>query len=104
MPSYSTQITTNNNIQFIGDLTVYSIAKDWWLSEDKNTLSALNKQLPITVSLKGLTRIDSAGLAWLINIVRDSKSEGFEVFFTHITDELTNLAKISDVSTLLSVQ
>jgi len=103
MASYSTQITTNHNIPLTCVLTVYSIAKDWWLSEDKNTLSALNKQLPITFSLKGLTRIDSAGLAWLINIVRDSKSKGFDVFFTDIPDEVTNLAKISDVSTLLPV-
>jgi phospholipid transport system transporter-binding protein len=104
MSSYSTSVDAENKVTFDGDLTMYSIHKDWWLSEGKHTLSALNKQSPITFNLERLTRIDSAGLAWLINIVRDSQAKGFKVFFTHIPDDLANLAKISDASALLPVQ
>lgn len=104
MSGYSASIGAENQIKLSGDLTMYSIGKDWWLSTEKHMLANLDKQLPLSFDLQALTRSDSAGLAWLINIVRDSQSKGFKVVFKNIPEELANLAKISDASALLPLQ
>lgn len=104
MSGYSANIGTENNVTLSGDLTMYSISKDWWRCTDKQKLASLDNKTPITFDLQGLSRSDSAGLAWLINIVRDSQYKGFQVIFKNIPEELANLAKISDASALLPVQ
>ena len=104
MQSYSANIDSDNMVKVIGDLTMYTIKLDWWQEQSKKVLQSLNKQAPIVFNLDGLTLSDSAGLAWLINIVRDSQKHGYKVIFQNIPEELSNLAKISDASPLLPVQ
>jgi phospholipid transport system transporter-binding protein len=104
MSNYSVELQSENKLVLRGELTRYNITQDWWSKQSSSLLKALSSKSPITVDLNGLERTDSAGLAWLINLVRDSKQQGFTVYFENIPDELNNLAKISDASTLLPLQ
>ena len=104
MGLYTTEVGSDNVIRVTGDLTMYTIKSDWWQEQGKQQIKSLSQQSPIVFNLEGLTRSDSAGLAWLINIVRDSRTQGFSVKFTNIPTELANLAKISDASPLLPLQ
>lgn len=101
---YQISVQSNNQVALSGDLTMYSIHSDWLSHHQQQTLGSLKKSEPITFDLAKIQRIDSAGLAWLVNIVRDVKAAGFSLIFTNTPSELLNLAKISDVSTLLPLE
>lgn len=49
-------------------------------------------------------RVDSAGLAWILNAIRDGKREGINVSLRELPEKLRKLAKISDVDGFLPVE
>jgi ABC-type transporter Mla MlaB component len=49
-------------------------------------------------------RADSAGLAWLINAVRDAKQNGVSMSLYKMPEKLRKLAKISDADSFLPVE
>lgn len=58
----------------------------------------------IKIELSGLEHVDTAGLAWLINLLRVFKQSNIQWQLQNIPETMTNLAKISDVDSILSVQ
>jgi phospholipid transport system transporter-binding protein len=56
------------------------------------------------LDMSGIAHTDTAGLAWLINLLRDCKQQNILVGLRNIPETLVNLAKISDVDSFLSVQ
>ncbi|MBT0585433.1 STAS domain-containing protein [Alteromonas oceanisediminis] len=101
---YSVEAADSQTVMIRGDLTMYTLRKDWWEAHAGDVLPSLDKEQTITVDLTDLKRSDSAGLAWLINLVRDTKANGVSIVFSHIPNELVNLAKISDASALLPLK
>lgn len=57
----------------------------------------------LTVDLSQLTRIDTAGLAWLVLMFKQANHTQTNVKLVHPSDALTNLAKLSDVDKLLGL-
>ena len=57
---------------------------------------------PLTVDLSHVTHVDSAGLAWLINLKRDANACKVEVIFSQIPDNLRDLAALSNAESLLT--
>ena len=104
MSNYSLTFKDDNLIAIRGELTMYSIRKDWWPSEGKDAVEKLDKKRPILFDLHNIERIDSAGLAWLINLIRDCKTANLKVKFTNVPEDLLNIAKISDASALLPLE
>ncbi|WP_100656674.1 STAS domain-containing protein [Alteromonas flava] len=104
MTPYSIAVQGGNTLQISGDLTMYTLNKDWWPSASKETLLQLQKQSTIYIALGNVTRIDSAGLAWLLNLIRDAKNAGIAAKLQDPPKELLNLAKISDASPLLPLE
>lgn len=100
--SFTTQLR-DGVLLITGDLTKYSIGKDWWVSEGKNASSQLNSGA-LTVDLSEVDRADSAGLAWLINLIRDCKTNKIPVVLKKVPSDLLDLAKISDASDLLPLE
>lgn len=47
---------------------------------------------------------DTAGLAWLMNLLKQARSQGLKCELKGLPKTLVNLAKISDVDGFLSVQ
>lgn len=56
------------------------------------------------LDMSGVVHSDTAGLAWLINLLRDCKQQNIPLVLKNIPETLVNLAKISDVDGFLSVQ
>ena len=54
--------------------------------------------------LQGISQADTAGLAWLINLLRDCKSQNIQFTLSNVPETLINLAKISDVDGFLPLQ
>lgn len=100
---FTVAIDKDNQVAISGDLTMYSIEKDWLVS-NKQVLQSFDKSRSVGVDLSAVNRIDSAGLAWLVNIVRDVKGAGFSLIFKNTPSELLNLAKISDAAPLLPLE
>ncbi|WP_158972144.1 lipid asymmetry maintenance protein MlaB [Paraglaciecola sp. L3A3] len=57
-----------------------------------------------TLDMSGIEHTDTAGLAWLINLLKDCNQKNIKFVIKDIPETLVNLAKISDVDSFLSVQ
>ncbi|MEO8444644.1 MAG: STAS domain-containing protein [Gammaproteobacteria bacterium] len=55
-----------------------------------------------TVSLGGISSVDSAGLALLLEWLRLARSEGRSLAFEHIPEKLLAIARLSGVESLLT--
>ena len=53
------------------------------------------------IDLSAVSKIDTAGLAWLLSIVEQHKSISGTLHFTHLSGELVKLAQLSGVDTFL---
>lgn len=58
----------------------------------------------ITLNMAAVSHVDTAGLAWLINVLKDTRRRNVPVQLKDVPQTLLNLAKISDVDSFLSVQ
>lgn len=97
------QLNDEGVLHIHGHLDRDTLAKNWWgmlSSTEQSTLIAKGK---CVLDLSDVERIDSAGLAWLINAVRDGKRNQVNVVLEKVPDKLLKLAKISDVDALLPV-
>tara|TARA_B100002003_G_scaffold220424_1_gene222769 strand:+ start:398 stop:706 length:309 start_codon:yes stop_codon:yes gene_type:complete len=98
------QLGENGIVHIHGHLDRDTLAKNWWDMLSSAEKSALAKQGRCILDLGDVERIDSAGLAWLINAVRDGKGNHVDVVLAQVPEKLLKLAKISDVDTLLPVE
>jgi phospholipid transport system transporter-binding protein len=62
------------------------------------------QQQPVVLDMQHISHVDTAGLAWLINLMRDCLTENVRFSITNAPQTLINLAKISDVEVLLPLQ
>lgn len=65
-------------------------------------LPQILKETSLTVDLSGIEVIDSAGLAVLINLLRDCKQHNITVRFERVPDKLRHLAALSNADELLN--
>lgn len=98
------QVDDKGVIRVHGHLDRDTLAKNWWPSLSSSERSMLEKNSQCTFDLAEVERVDSAGLAWLINAIRDGRQHGVKVQLTDVPEKLMKLAKISDVDTLLPVE
>lgn len=75
----------------------------YWLTRVEDIEQAGLKQ-PVLVDLSGITHSDTAGLAWIINLLRDCQTQNIQFKLRNVPDTLINLAKISDVEAFLPLQ
>ncbi|MDU0352821.1 STAS domain-containing protein [Paraglaciecola aquimarina] len=57
-----------------------------------------------TLDMSGIVHADTTGLAWLLNLLKDCQQRNIELEIVGTPETLVNLAKISDVDALLSLQ
>lgn len=66
--------------------------------------SQTSKTESAILDMSGIAHADTAGLAWLINLLKNCKQQNILLELKNIPETLVNLAKISDVDGFLSVQ
>lgn len=89
------------HLSIIGELDQTVLTGDYWpnVSEgDKQTLLAAKQ---VNVNLSAVERADTAGLAWLINLIKDAKAHKVKVSFQSVPDKLLNLADLSGAKEML---
>ncbi len=77
------------------------LVKNWWDMLDTQQRQQLSSSKQCEFDLSGVERIDSAGLAWLINAIRDGRQQGISLTLTDAPAKLIKLAKISEMDNLL---
>jgi phospholipid transport system transporter-binding protein len=58
----------------------------------------------LEIDLSGVSRVDSAGLALLVEWLRRAKGQGKTIVFRHIPDQLRAIARVSDLEGILPVE
>ena len=66
--------------------------------------NAAAKNATAIVDLSKVTKIDTAGLAWLLSMVEKANILSCPLNFAHIPDDLITLAKLSSVDSFLPLQ
>ena len=90
-----------------GDLNRNTIAKsDALVTLGQNIQSNQNNSSvhAFTLDMLGVSNSDTAGLAWLMNFLKDNQQQNVHFELKNIPKSLRKLAKISDVDSFLSVQ
>jgi phospholipid transport system transporter-binding protein len=90
-----------------GELNCNTIAKSDALARLKQSIQNNQENSSNSVStldLSGVSHSDTAGLAWLMNFLKDNQQQNVQFELKNIPENLIKLAKISDVDGFLSVQ
>lgn len=66
-------------------------------------MNMLGREL-VTVDLKGVTRADSAGLALLVEWLRESESAGNRIEFVNVPAQLLSIARVCGLEQILSLK
>jgi phospholipid transport system transporter-binding protein len=87
-----------------GEFNRNTIAKSEVLASlEKSNLNNSGEGV-FTLDMSGVSHSDTAGLAWLMNFLKDSQQHNIHFEIKNIPESLIKLAKISDVDCFLSVQ
>jgi|TARA_Y100000296_G_scaffold9826_1_gene11333 phospholipid transport system transporter-binding protein len=98
------EVNDKGNIVVHGHLDRETLSKNFWESLNGNERSALITKKRCQIDLSDVERADSAGLAWLINAVRDAKQNGVSMTLYKMPEKLQKLAKISNANSFLPVE
>lgn len=98
------EVNDKGSVVIHGHLDRDTLSKNFWESLSSNDRNALIQNKSCVVDLSDVERADSAGLAWLINAVRDAKQNGVSMTLHEMPEKLHKLAKISDADSFLPVK
>ncbi len=62
---------------------------------------AMNGRGDIEIDLKGVTRADSAGLALLVELLRESSRKDRRIAFSHVPAQLLSIARVCGLEEIL---
>lgn len=65
---------------------------------------AIGEASKLTIDLSGVTRADSAGLSLLLSWIRRAHASQRQLNFTHVPNQLLNIARVSGVAELLNLE
>lgn len=70
---------------------------------NKNKSQALLKKDKVILDLSKVTKVDTAGLAWLIFIIEQADFHSCNLSFVNLSSDLLKLAKLCSVDTFLPI-
>ena len=95
--------TSDGTFLLSGELNRDTVMQ-YWPNCLEELLAASRKEDALVLDLAGIKDSDTAGLAWLLNLLRDSKKLNLRFSVKNLPDTLGKLAKISDVDGFLPLQ
>jgi phospholipid transport system transporter-binding protein len=93
------EVTGDSRCRVTGRMT-FETASGLW----EQSRRALNGRQITTVDLSGVTAVDSAGLALLLEWVSWARQQGLRLQFPGFPDKLRALARLSEVESLLGLE
>tara|TARA_A200000113_G_scaffold170171_1_gene155075 strand:+ start:74 stop:382 length:309 start_codon:yes stop_codon:yes gene_type:complete len=98
------EVTEQGNVVVHGHLDRDTLSSNFWTELSSQQREKLRSRKASTIDLSDVERADSAGLAWLINAVRDSRQNGVSITLYKMPEKLHKLAKISDADSFLPLE
>ena len=89
---------SDDSALFVGELSRETVGK-----LTKKDIKALTRQQSLSVDLQQVTKVDTAGLAWLLLLVEKSKQSNCHLKFINFPDNLHKLAQLSAVDSFLPI-
>jgi phospholipid transport system transporter-binding protein len=89
-------IQQNEVLVVTGELTLKTVTKSF----EKKSYQLLTKQIKL-LDFKAVSKVDTAGLAWLLMMIEHAKKQSQLIHFINTPNELIRLAKLSAVDTFL---
>lgn len=83
-------------------LTRDTLFEDGWKALSKTDIAALKTVENLCMDLSKVGSVDSAGLAWLLNLKRDALHDRVSITFSAVPDKLHQLAALSGVCSLIN--
>lgn len=103
MTPVSIESNNNGRFTFSGELNRNTVSNCWPDAGKVLHLAKKNNQ-QATLDLAKISHIDTAGLAWLVNLIAEQKQLEQPLSLVNCPDSLLKLAKISDVDGLLPLE
>ncbi|MFS1701732.1 lipid asymmetry maintenance protein MlaB [Alteromonas sp. AMM-1] len=97
-------MSTVSVIALNGALDRQSLTKDWWALLSNADKQSYRQAGACTFDFSQVERVDSAGLAWTINAIRDGRAQGIKITLCNLPEKMLKLAKISEIDAFLPVQ
>lgn len=91
--------STVTPVELSGELTRHSI-----MQIKKESINKLLSSSAITLDLAQITRIDTAGLAWLFYLLEQASTLNCQLLFVNIPTKLNKLISLSGVEGFLPVE
>mgnify|MGYP003915062961 FL=1 len=82
-----------------GELTRHTITRGFERASKRLQVEAFSN-----VDLTEVSRVDTAGLAWLLSLVENAKLSERQLSFSSVSNDLLKLAKLTGVETFLQVK
>jgi len=95
------KITLNiakNNVEIAGELTRQTV-----MQIPKTTIKQIVTQQCSVLDLQQVTRIDTAGLAWLFYLLEQARSNSCQLSFSNVPAKLNKLISLSGVEGFLPI-
>ena len=89
---------TDNSHLLIGELTRHTV-----MQISKNSIKQIVAKHSSLIDLQQVTRIDTAGLAWLFSLLEQAKSNNCQLSFSNIPAKLHKLISLSGVEGFLPI-
>jgi len=85
-------------IQFTGDLTRHTV-----MASVLKKMPSLTQSASLTLDLSKVSKVDTAGLAWLLMMVETALKRNCQLQLDNLPDDLLKLAALSGVTEFLPV-
>ena len=86
-----------------GELSHNTLRQDAWVTLNEKQRQAMVAHKQGSLCFGDIRHIDSAGLAWVLNLLRDARKHDVIFSLKNVPNELIQLARLSGVDTLLPV-
>ncbi|MDO6486428.1 STAS domain-containing protein [Colwellia sp. 4_MG-2023] len=95
MDKITLNVTEDNGV-LVGELTRQTV-----MQISKKSIKQIITQQSLVIDLQQVTRIDTAGLAWLFYLLEQANSSRCQLSFSNIPTKLKNLISLSGVEGFL---
>ncbi len=92
--------SVDQKFSFAGEMTRETIVDAW--PEQESTIAQLAGD-KLVIDLASVEQVDTAGLAFILAIVKGCKAKNVSLSLKNTPTSLVNLAKLSDVDSILPI-
>ena len=99
MPALDIKQGSEGQFLLAGSLNRDTVMNNWSLRD-----KGFKQGTEVLLDLAGVSQVDTAGLAWLVNLVAECRKLKIPLKLSNVPITLIKLAKISDVEGILPLQ